>query len=132
VDTANLWKSINATEPTSLNEVVQPSLVHGDLWLKNILIERGEDKTKISAVLDAERAFWGEPAAEWIFPFFDIPDAFWSQYGHLPTGRAAEIRNRIYEGRGAIQVCLEAWRFHFDDGFARRILQQTVAALETG
>ena len=113
-----------------LDEVVRPTLVHGDLWLKNILIEREEGTAKISAVLDAERAFWGEPAAEWIFSFFDIPDSFWRHYGRLPTGKSVDIRNSIYEGRGAIQLCLEAWRFHFDDGFARRILQQAIAALE--
>ncbi|MEH6551703.1 MAG: phosphotransferase [Pseudomonadales bacterium] len=114
----------------SLDEVTQASLVHGDLWLKNILIERSNGSANITAVLDAERAFLAEPAAEWIFSFFDLPAIFWQQYGTLPKGNSSQIRNRLYEGRGAIQLCLEAWRFNFDDAFARKILQQTIIALE--
>lgn len=120
-----------------LDAVTQPSLVHGDLWLKNILIERNDGSANISAVLDAERAFWGEPAAEWIFSFFDLPAVFWQQYGSPAKGNSgkdndsAAIRNKLYEGRGAIQLCLEAWRFHFDDAFARSILQQAIIALES-
>lgn len=113
----------------SLDEVTSPSLVHGDLWLKNIIIERNEMGAKITGVLDAERAFFGEPAAEWIFSFFDIPKYFWDQYGSLPADPSTKIRQTIYEGRGAVQLCLEAWRFQFDDGFARKILQQSNVAL---
>ena len=110
-----------------LDEITHPYLVHGDLWTKNILIKKDSNHYKISAVLDAERGFWGDPAAEWIFTFLQIPSSFWEQYGVLNNGTetnkgtGAEIRRHIYEGRGAIQLCLEAWRFHFDDKFARNI-----------
>ena len=129
-DDARYFLQLVEAHRDCLDEVVRPTLVHGDLWLKNILIERLDGTANISAVLDAERAFWGEPSAEWIFSFLDIPRSFWGQYGCLPTGRAAKIRNSIYEGRGAIQLCLEAWRFHFDDGFARRNLRRAIATLE--
>lgn len=105
-----------------LDKVKQPRLVHGDLWQKNILVSRRNGQFEISGVLDAERAFYGEPLAEWIFTFLDIPDSFWQVYGKLENDESAAFRRLVYEGRGTIQLCLEAWRFHFDDTFARDIL----------
>ncbi len=107
-----------------LDAITQPRLVHGDLWQRNILVGRNNGNIEITAVLDAERAFWGDPAAEWIFSFLDIPARFWQAYGELDSDRSAIFRRRVYEGRGAIQLCLEAWRFHFDDSPFRRILQR--------
>ncbi len=112
-----------------LDEIEQPRLIHGDLWPKNILVNRCNSKLEITALLDAERAFWGDPSAEWIFTFLDIPDSFWRGYGTLKTSEGAKFRRRVYEGRGAIQLCLEAWRFHFDDAFARDILRKAKADL---
>jgi aminoglycoside phosphotransferase (APT) family kinase protein len=128
-DDAKHFLALLEQHQSLLDEVTRPSLVHGDLWLKNILIERHRGSATISAVLDAERAFWGEPAAEWIFSFIDIPETFWQSYGALPGDSSSMIRNRLYEGRGAIQLCLEAWRFRFDDSFARRILQRAISSL---
>ena len=112
-----------------LDDVTTPTLVHGDLWPKNILVQRSEGQVEISGVLDAERAFWGEPAAEWIFSFLDIPVSFWHRYGTLSEDTSAAFRTLVYEGRGAVQLCLEAWRFGFDDAFARKLLMRTNAQL---
>jgi len=112
-----------------LDQVRQPSLVHGDLWQRNILIGRDNGVVEITAVLDAERAFWGDPEAEWIFTFLDIPDGFWHSRGGLRTDPSAIYRRLIYEGRGAAQLCLEGWRFGFDDAHYRDILQQVIGKL---
>ena len=78
-----------------------PRLVHGDLWPRNVLVEQHDDGWRISAILDAERAFWGEPAAEWIFGFLDLPQAFWEAYGtrldpqHLDGDLL--LRSRVYQ-----------------------------------
>ena len=109
-----------------LDEIKQPKLVHGDLWKKNLLIEKNRGQWQLAGILDAERAFWGEPGAEWIFSFQEIPDDFWSVYGELPQGEGADFRRLVYLGKGAIQLCLEGWRFRFDSGFARQILQNTM------
>ncbi|MEU6847177.1 aminoglycoside phosphotransferase family protein [Streptomyces sp. NPDC046716] len=45
-----------------LDEVTVPRLVHFDLWDGNILVEDGH----VSALIDAERAFWGDPLAEFV------------------------------------------------------------------
>lgn len=102
--------------------IAEPRLVHGDLWPKNILIDFADGMPFISGVLDAERAFWGDPGAEWIFSFLDLPASFWRAYGKPASDDAAAFRTLAYTGSGAIKLCLEAWRFAFDDTPFRRIL----------
>ncbi len=49
-----------------LDEVTTPVLVHFDLWDGNILVEQGSARRRIGALIDAERAFWGDPLAEFV------------------------------------------------------------------
>lgn len=126
---ALLFVSLVRAGRRHLDEIAVPRLVHGDLWPKNILIDRCADTVKITAVLDAERAFWGDPEAEWIFSFLDVPPPFWQVYGPLRKDPSALFRRLVYQGRGAIQLCLEAWRFHFDDRCFRDTLRLVNEAL---
>lgn len=97
-----------------------PRLVHGDLWPRNVLVQPHQGQWRISALLDAERAFWGDPAAEWIFGFLDIPRAFWRAYGQDLSQPEADAlwRRRAYQARGALHMVLEGQRFGFDARFA--------------
>lgn len=45
-----------------LDVVTTPRLVHFDLWDGNILL----DGTRLSGIVDGERAFWGDPLAEFV------------------------------------------------------------------
>ena len=47
-----------------LDQVTTPVLVHFDLWDGNVLVESGSAGRRIGALIDAERAFWGDPLAE--------------------------------------------------------------------
>jgi aminoglycoside phosphotransferase (APT) family kinase protein len=49
-----------------LDEVTSPALVHFDLWDGNILVESTSAGHRIGALIDAERAFWGDPLAEFV------------------------------------------------------------------
>lgn len=49
-----------------LDEVSTPVLVHFDLWDGNILVESNSAGRRIGALIDAERAFWGDPLAEFV------------------------------------------------------------------
>ena len=45
-----------------LDVVTTPRLVHFDLWDGNILV----DGTRLSGIVDGERAFWGDPLADFV------------------------------------------------------------------
>jgi aminoglycoside phosphotransferase (APT) family kinase protein len=47
-----------------LDAVRSPALVHFDLWPGNILIRDTDRGPRLSALVDGERAFWGDPLAE--------------------------------------------------------------------
>jgi len=110
-----------------------PCLVHGDLWPRNILVAQRAGAWVITGILDAERAFWGDPAAEWIFSFLDIPEDFWRAYGRNYSfgmlDGAAVFRRRCYEARGALQLILEGERHGFDTAFAHRDFAASIARM---
>lgn len=62
-----------------LNTVRTPRLVHFDLWDGNILIDGG----RISGLIDGERAFWGDPVAEFVSLtlFSSVDDELLAGYG---------------------------------------------------
>ncbi|WP_093802870.1 phosphotransferase family protein [Streptomyces sp. Wb2n-11] len=77
LDDAERWKSPLGVAPDgiramvtearyALQEVTEPRLVHFDLWPGNVFVDHGDDRssTRISGIIDHERAFWGDPAAE--------------------------------------------------------------------
>ena len=45
-------------------EVMQPKLVHWDLWAGNIFIRFDDDAPTIAGIVDFERALWGDPLME--------------------------------------------------------------------
>jgi aminoglycoside phosphotransferase (APT) family kinase protein len=55
-------QALFADQAAPLDEVTTPVLVHFDLWDGNILI----DGSRVGALIDAERAFWGDPVAEFV------------------------------------------------------------------
>jgi hypothetical protein len=113
-----------------LDLVKTPRLVHGDLWPKNTILSK--NSFKIKGMLDSERAFWGDPKAEWIIPgavfagqstkkgylfrcgffsehFTQIPNAIAKKF--QPTNHFEIIRNQIYLGIYLTQRILESQRF---------------------
>ena len=44
-----------------LDEVKTAHLVHTDLWLGNVLISTDGEKPEFAAIIDADRAMWGDP-----------------------------------------------------------------------
>jgi len=97
-----------------LDEVSVPHLVHGDLWPKNGLIDRSQAPPQIVGLLDAERGIWGDPLAEWIFYYYEVPDVFWDMYGRPLTDPATQFRQHAYHGLYTIQLLLEATRFGWE------------------
>jgi aminoglycoside phosphotransferase (APT) family kinase protein len=55
-----------ARHESVLDELTTPVLVHFDLWDGNILIDLAGATPRIGGLIDAERAFWGDPLADFV------------------------------------------------------------------
>jgi aminoglycoside phosphotransferase (APT) family kinase protein len=78
-----------------LDVVRTPRLIHFDLWDGNILAEAG----RITGLIDGERAFWGDPVAEFasLTLFSPIDDELVAGYGgSLDSERLSLYRVYLY------------------------------------
>ena len=81
-----------------LDEIREPRLVHTDLWLGNILVRTDTPKPEFGAIIDTDRAIWGDPMYEFssIRWFYGEP-SFWDGYGMTPPqDENARIRCSLY------------------------------------
>lgn len=92
-----------------LDKVKTPRLIHGDLWLRNILVRKQHSHYQIAAILDWDRSLWGDPYFEWILYGTDPNQSFWEAYGKtMPALKeAAYMRVLLYKACGALQAALE-------------------------
>jgi aminoglycoside phosphotransferase (APT) family kinase protein len=59
-------EALARAQQSLLDQVDRPALVHFDLWEGNIMLDRQPGEIRVSGLLDAERAFWGDPHAEFV------------------------------------------------------------------
>ena len=123
-----------------LDEVASPRLLHGDLWLFNLLVRRETEGPRIVGVLDADRAWWGDPLADWtMFVLAKAEDeapaparaSFWEGYGPVERSRGTNFRAGVYEAMYIGNALGWAAREQDTDTLARgrRELPQAVARL---
>lgn len=78
-----------------LQKITQPKLVHADLWSGNVLVKKDDQNLSVAAIIDADRAIWGDPdydlASGWI-----ISPAFLRGYGPIPNEPSREVRKNFY------------------------------------
>jgi aminoglycoside phosphotransferase (APT) family kinase protein len=90
-------RQVVAAHADALDEVTEPRFVEWDLWAGNCMVRDGE----IIAILDHERAFYGDPLMEYGFTAsessaFGNSAAFIRGYGHEPFTGGERIRRRLY------------------------------------
>src|SRR5947208_2351376 len=108
-----------------LDEITCPRLLHGDLWLFNLLIQRTKDGPRIVGVLDADRGSWGDPLADWTFFLLSRRASpqeqalFWQEYGLPEAGPGALFRAQIYKGLHQGKILSIARRVGTDRGANR-------------
>ena len=49
----------------ALDRIETPALLHGDLWPSNVIFDGTGADIHLEAVIDGERAFWGDPVCDW-------------------------------------------------------------------
>ncbi|KPC64369.1 phosphotransferase family protein [Streptomyces chattanoogensis] len=107
-----------------LDEVVEPRLLNGDLWVGNVMLAQGVAQPTITGVFDCDRTWWGDPQADWpIYLAQRKPggerDAFWESYGQVGQSEHARWRALVYEAKHAVGLLLEYHRF----GWAKEIAE---------
>lgn len=116
LDAADLRKAAAAAARgrAVLDEVTQPRLLPGDLWTVNVILDADSAEPTITGVLDLDRTWWGDPAADWTIRMAlakqDERLAFWESYGELDCSAAAVWRSLVYEVRHLGAVRLERHR----------------------
>jgi len=98
-----------------LDEIGTPRLLHGDLWTVNVLIDPDAPEPRITGVVDSDRAWWGDPLADWtIYRAAQRQggerQAFFDSYGQLPGGAHDRLRARFYLARHLVAIRLERFR----------------------
>jgi aminoglycoside phosphotransferase (APT) family kinase protein len=99
--------ALAAKNSAVLDEITEPRLLHGDLWVPNVRLA-GD---RIVGVFDHDRAWWGDPAADWsIYEVGRRPgtdrDAFWDTYGRPAASPEAAWRFALYRAVhiGAVRI----------------------------
>lgn len=113
-----------------LDQLKTPKLLHGDLWPRNVIIGGSGADIHIAAVIDAERAFWGDPISDWVLLLYGVPDEFWQGYGENLLKTSDPVRIVIYQGMYFILNILEAVRFQASDEEPRKNLSTVNSKLD--
>jgi aminoglycoside phosphotransferase (APT) family kinase protein len=101
---AGTIRELTTANADALDEVTTPVLVHFDLWDGNILVDSSSGTPRIGGLIDAERAFWGDPLADFVSLaiFSDIrqDQAFLDGYrqagGPVVFDASSEVRLALY------------------------------------
>jgi Ser/Thr protein kinase RdoA (MazF antagonist) len=120
-----------------LDVVGTPRLLHGDLWSVNVLLDPDAAVPTVVGVVDADRAWWGDPLADWAVYRAEHRDvdaertAFFDGYGDLEAGPHAEWRRHLYRGWHLVASAVECARLGrpADVERARRDLAEVLAEL---
>lgn len=120
-----------------LDEVTDPRLSHGDMWELNVLVQLVDGMPRVTGVLDADRAFWGDPMADWAMQMLvrradpAVSEPFWQGYGTPPARPGDDIRSLAYQVRFVAADRVEGHRLGHREGVAAtyRRMETLISAL---
>ncbi|MGW7548233.1 phosphotransferase family protein [Streptomyces sp. NPDC054770] len=124
----------------ALDQVTEPRLVHFDLWPGNIFVDDRAGDPRITGLIDHERAFWGDPAAELVSlefggdigPDSDLVAGYRAAGGSLDFSPALRHRLALYSLYLGLILVVECGPRGYDGNHAdwtRSYLAERIAAL---
>lgn len=76
-------------------DIVEPRLTHADIWAGNILVKKFDDTWHVTAIIDADRAVYGDIDFELGSPWI-MGDPFFRGYGPVPDSPDRRKRMKLY------------------------------------
>jgi aminoglycoside phosphotransferase (APT) family kinase protein len=109
-----------------LDDVAEPALVHFDLWDGNLLVD---EQGALTGVVDAERAFWGDPHADFaslaLFGTIEADRDFLAGYadggGRVEPGPSFACRQSLYRTYLYLLMAVEAAPRGYGAGWRRTV-----------
>lgn len=90
------------------DDIHTPCLIHTDLWEGNLLLEKSGDSWHLAAVIDADRAIWGDPDFEMASGWM-ITDSFLEGYKIDRTAFLSPERKERREYYGLIYDLIDTY-----------------------
>ncbi len=128
-----------------LDAVKNPSLIDYDLWTGNIFLIEQKDQYVIEGIIDFERAFWGDPLADFPAAFLLLKNikeerSFWKAYTKAARinpdiTKEDEIRLDLYSLYISMIMAAETFRYDLiyaflQGAFARHHIMKFLKRLE--
>ena len=79
----------------ALNMLAEPHLAHCDLWAGNILVQKSGDAYSLCAIIDGDRAVFGDPMLDISTGWITTPE-FLEGYGLTANDPITAQRNQVY------------------------------------
>ncbi|MHA7154951.1 phosphotransferase family protein [Arthrobacter sp. TMN-50] len=115
LDASDIQKVIQLIEVhrPAIDKWVVPRLLHGDLWIGNVMLEADGPKPRIVGIFDCDRITWGDPESDWTLFLLrtrpiEVQQAFRRGYGRAPEASThATVRAHFYHARSIAETQLE-------------------------
>ncbi|MEU8248427.1 aminoglycoside phosphotransferase family protein [Nonomuraea sp. NPDC048916] len=124
-----------AAASPALDEVTTPHLVHFDVWAGNVFLDL-TGTPRIQALIDHERAFWGDPLAEFVTPtiFGELREddpllAGYREVTPLELTPAARVRLDLYRAYLYLILLIENGPRQYPEAEYARVRDLTTASL---
>ncbi|MEU6712316.1 aminoglycoside phosphotransferase family protein [Nonomuraea sp. NPDC046802] len=131
---AQIMAVFEAAAPV-LEEVTTPRLVHFDVWAGNVFLDLS-GTPRIQAIIDHERAFWGDPLAEFVTPtlFGELEEddpllAGYREVTPLELTPSARVRLDLYRAYLYLILLVENGPRQYPESEYARVRDRSIASL---
>lgn len=106
-----------------------PRLLHGDLWIGNVMLEAEGLMPRIVGIFDCDRTSWGDPESDWTLFLLrgctaEVQQAFRRGYGLASDASTdATVRSYFYRARSIAEAQLEYRRMGEEEHLATTVVE---------